>query len=1156
VASRFSGKYKLIFLLSLSYFLLLMLASHSGDNNKTSVGNDGMVEIGIGSSTLYFDISNYTSINATLSGQMTFDVVMVDITSAGLKYSFNNATFIQEFQTYGLHEGEVWDSTFNTVHLYEYSRYTFQNCTITDLYITNGSYVILKNSTVTNFYGNGSSVLYERLGSSITTLECRGDISATIDNSTVASVSGYDTSLLHFFNGTVVTGDAYFWNDTDVATDPVSDTVFQGNLFFNDMSHLLFQQMSIVGRLYMDASSYGTITRSTLLDGITINNGSLTITYSTISNNFTASGNASVDVRDSTFTTSLLLYDQANVSFLRTNCTGLTCAELYGSSIFDFKDGDIMVTDIIDPAILMHDDSKLLLDTVANCSINSSNLLRANTNSVVSINNINDTSCTVYFTGNSSLEMSNCASFTHIIIFDSDGNVTLINDTNVEIFAVNPVVSSWIRMENCTFSGALSLYEYRHVELINVTVPDIVLLDLPRTTDFAYITDCIFIGLRLMDGVKANVSNSTISNLETFGNSIFMTGSKPNYLKTINARETSSLDIINSNMTYIYMYDNSSMNILGGIVERWIDASGYSKISANGVVHQDGIELHDNATAWLENDMGIGNEIYTYGNSSFVAINSTFYLASGNAFDNSSQLWIMFPTEKNYSAVENLAIHFYTGPNSDIENVTLRLNGTLVGNTTLNDLNYTWNTYYWANGTYGIEVRASVTEATTPGHVYWINLLGYVQNFPDAPPSIMNCGNVTIEYGEAVHLWWYMTDVNPDAYVLYRDGVLFASNDQWESPLNLTVNLLNQIPGNYNYTLIANDTFGSENVSTLFVTVVNNPPVITAPSTMSIYAGTTGNVLTFHVEDGSPDKYMLYRDSVLIQNGSWTSPWDLDLNLDALSEGTYNFTLVVNDTLGLQSTKTTIVTVTTNLAPQVVSTDPDLSNGTISFMEDTYWEITFNITDGDGNGDHVWFEVNATMTSGLVDLGPWQWPSTNSIRINAYNFYFDRGDYNVTMYLNDTTGETTAFSFIISITNYIPYFFLTPQNSTVQEGFSDPISLEWSIYDAGDAAGTYKIYLNGAVADEGNWISGDIISYTIPVGTPAGEYNIICEAIDADGAVVRSHVQIIIESLSGGNETNVSGFETWALLFSSCIAMLGLIALVKQRQRNGRMMRS
>jgi hypothetical protein len=115
----------------------------------------------------------------------------------------------------------------------------------------------------------------------------------------------------------------------------------------------------------------------------------------------------------------------------------------------------------------------------------------------------------------------------------------------------------------------------------------------------------------------------------------------------------------------------------------------------------------------------------------------------------------------------------------------------------------------------------------------------------------------------------------------------------------------------YVYELTVNDTYGNVASDDVIVSVIadDDSPSLTALNDVSFEFGTTGNYLNWSCSDQFPDSYSISRNGTIIDSGLWNGS-NLAVNLDGLSPGAYNFTIVLYDSSGNSASDSVIVTVT------------------------------------------------------------------------------------------------------------------------------------------------------------------------------------------------------------------------------------------------------
>ncbi len=165
---------------------------------------------------------------------------------------------------------------------------------------------------------------------------------------------------------------------------------------------------------------------------------------------------------------------------------------------------------------------------------------------------------------------------------------------------------------------------------------------------------------------------------------------------------------------------------------------------------------------------------------------------------------------------------------------------------------------------------------------------------------------------------WTVTDASTGItnYTIYRNGTSIATGS-WIDGMPKTLNVDGLSVGVYNYTILAADGYGDSVKDTVFVTVSNVALTITHPSDITYSAGITGTIISWTVTDGSTGatSYTIYRNSMSIATGSWTSGTPMTLNVEGLSSGIYTYTIIATDGYGDSVQDTVIVTIVTPASP-------------------------------------------------------------------------------------------------------------------------------------------------------------------------------------------------------------------------------------------------
>ncbi len=171
-------------------------------------------------------------------------------------------------------------------------------------------------------------------------------------------------------------------------------------------------------------------------------------------------------------------------------------------------------------------------------------------------------------------------------------------------------------------------------------------------------------------------------------------------------------------------------------------------------------------------------------------------------------------------------------------------------------------------------------------------------------------------------------------YTIYLNGTMNYTAQwaptPWQTGFPIGYNIDNLPVGDYNFTIIAGLIDGDVVQDTTYVTVANALPVINMPTTAAMEFTTLGNNLSSTITDLSTrsTKFWLLQNGSLNQTGSWEHNVPIEWEVDGLAEGSYNFTIVVNDGYGSNVSGTTILTVS-NWAPVITMPATVAVNGDI-----------------------------------------------------------------------------------------------------------------------------------------------------------------------------------------------------------------------------------
>lgn len=391
-------------------------------------------------------------------------------------------------------------------------------------------------------------------------------------------------------------------------------------------------------------------------------------------------------------------------------------------------------------------------------------------------------------------------------------------------------------------------------------------------------------------------------------------------------------------------------------------------------------------------------------------------------------------------------------------------------------------------GSHNYTIYVNDEEGNSARMTSWVNVEG------GASPIINSPDDILYQLGTTGHeIVWEPSDIDPSSYTLYVDEAPVYS-DIWDGS-DIIVGVDGLSVGTYNYTLEVQDSEGNRIADAVWVEVVddNTAPSVDEPENQTIVKDTSSNKITWTVDDSYPTSFWIYRDGVMILNGTW-SPTEITVSIDGLDFGIYNYTLVVSDIGSNNATGTVFVIVIDDTAPEFTLIPVD-----ILFNEgETGYTITWNFTDGNPK-DFILFR-NGTI------LGNHEWTSPYSfeytITVTEY------GVYNFTIWVLDTTELSITDTAWVTITDVTPPTLNNPVDITFRVGETGYL-INWTPTDNNPFM--YSVTRNGTLILNGFWDSGESLVVDLS-GLTEGTFVFTMIVYDEAGNFAMDTVIVIVQS--------------------------------------------
>jgi hypothetical protein len=278
----------------------------------------------------------------------------------------------------------------------------------------------------------------------------------------------------------------------------------------------------------------------------------------------------------------------------------------------------------------------------------------------------------------------------------------------------------------------------------------------------------------------------------------------------------------------------------------------------------------------------------------------------------------------------------------------------------------------------------------------------WVEVIDDTTPPIIDepADKIILKGTTNNNITWTVYDQHPTSYWIYQDGVL-VDDGTWDST-EITISIDALDIGVYSFTLVLTDIGGNFASDTVFVTVVDSsaPEFNLVPDDISFNEGETGFSITWNFTDDNPAQYILFRNGLMIDSGTWTNPYSYEYAISVTAYGLHNFTIVVNDTTGFSASHTAWVIIN-DITPPSLNSPADISFQ----VGETGYYVDWIPSDNN--------PLTYSITRNGTAIGSGQWTSGDSLDVSLDGL--SEGTFLFTIVVFDQSGNFAMDTVIVEV---------------------------------------------------------------------------------------------------------------------------------------------
>lgn len=183
--------------------------------------------------------------------------------------------------------------------------------------------------------------------------------------------------------------------------------------------------------------------------------------------------------------------------------------------------------------------------------------------------------------------------------------------------------------------------------------------------------------------------------------------------------------------------------------------------------------------------------------------------------------------------------------------------------------------------------------------MFFSTTLLFCQAQDTVDPMFTRTPPLEVEYESGTEYYWLSwqgRDDNPEQYIITRDGDK-VKNGTFINDESIVVNAGDLAIGNYHFVCTLYDEFGNTKESNVDLSVIDTtPPTIDHPDDLFfLYGYGTDHNITWNPSDANPRDYVILRNGIINESGTWEEGNSIFINVSDLAPETYRYNCRVSD---------------------------------------------------------------------------------------------------------------------------------------------------------------------------------------------------------------------------------------------------------------------